>query len=116
VFIKLLEQVFLLVQRKSVTFNCEGAKTMLIGTILGFVVGSIYCIIGSVFHILSKNSLGPSSVGVVTLGILARIMFGVFASVGVIGLAHLSNTGLICYCVVLMIMSGVVHPILSIKE
>jgi len=106
----------LLVQRKSVTFNCEGAKTMLIGTILGFVVGSIYCIIGSVFHILSKNSLGPSSVGVVTLGILARIMFGVFASVGVIGLAHLSNTGLICYCVVLMIMSGVVHPILSIKE
>lgn len=89
---------------------------MLIGTILGALVGAIYCVIGGVFHTLSKNSLGSSSVGLVTLGVLTRIMFGVFASVGVIGLAHLPKLGLFCYCMVLMIMSSVVHPILSVKK
>ena len=86
------------------------------GLVLGLAVGVIYCGIGEVFHKLSRFSLGAASVGVVTLGVLTRIMFGVFASVGVIGLGGMSKQQLLVYCLVLMFMSSVVHPILSIRK
>ena len=103
-------------KRQSSILSCEGAKTTHMGLVLGLAVGVIYCGIGKLFQKLSRVSLGPASIGVVTLGVLTRIMFGVFASVGVIGLSGMSKQQLLVYCLVLMVMSSVVHPILSIRK
>ena len=86
------------------------------GLLIGLAVGVIYCGIGRIFIKLSRFSLGAGSIGVVSLGVLSRVMFGVFATVGVIGLLELDKGQLLSYCLVLMFMSSVVHPILAIRK
>ena len=85
------------------------------GLALGLAVGVIYCGIGRVFIKLSKGSPGVSSIGVVSLGVLSRMMFGIFSSIGVIALSGMDKGQLLIYCLSILVFTGVIHPIISIK-
>lgn len=86
------------------------------GVLSGFVVGVVFCLFGVVFKKMCDHTSGAASIGVATMGILTRMMLGVFCSVGVIGLMDLSKKQLLGYCLVLMVMTSVVHPILATRK